>query len=117
MDYDVARALARIEDDITASLIRNLKHHTAQETEEGLEWVQWQTVQLQELDKFKRRYGKKLQKEFKRINPHIDEAINEAFNQGKMDEEVAILESIKEGKGKGKAYRRGSSFFQKDNKI
>lgn len=117
MDYDVARALARIEDDITASLIRNLKHHTAQETEEGLEWVQWQTVQLQELDKFKRRYGKKLQKEFKRINPHIDEAINEAFNQGKMDEEVAILESIKEGKGKGKAYRRGSSFFQKDNKL
>lgn len=117
MDYDVARSLARIEDDITASLIRNLKHHTAQETEEGLEWVQWQTVQLQELDKFKRRYAKKLNKEFKRINPHIDEAINEAFNQGKMDEEVAILESIKEGKGKGKAYRRGSSFFQKDNKI
>ncbi len=117
MDYDVARSLARIEDDITASLIRNLKHHRAQETEEGLEWVQWQTVQLQELDKFKRRYAKKLNKEFKRINPHIDEAINEAFNQGKMDEEVAILESIKEGKGKGKAYRRGSSFFQKDNKI
>lgn len=117
MDYDVARSLARIEDDITASLIRNLKHHRAQETEEGLEWVQWQTVQLQELDKFKRRYAKKLNKEFKRINPHIDEAINEAFNQGKMDEEVAIMESIKEGKGKGKAYRRGSSFFQKDNKI
>lgn len=117
MDYDVARSLARIEDDITASLIRNLKHHRAQETEEGLEWVQWQTVQLQELDKFKRRYAKKLNKEFKRINPHIDEAINEAFNQGKMDEEVAILESIKEGRGKGKAYRRGSSFFQKDNKI
>lgn len=117
MEYDVARSLARIEDDITASLIRNLKHHRAQETEEGLEWVQWQTVQLQELDKFKRRYAKKLNKEFKRINPHIDEAINEAFNQGKMDEEVAILESIKEGKGKGKAYRRGSSFFQKDNKI
>lgn len=117
MDYDVARSLARIEDDITASLIRNLKHHRAQETEEGLEWVQWQTVQLQELDKFKRRYAKKLNKEFKRINPHVDEAINEAFNQGKMDEEVAILESIKEGKGKGKAYRRGSSFFQKDNKI
>lgn len=117
MDYDVARSLARIEDDITASLIRNLKHHRAQETEEGLEWVQWQIVQLQELDKFKRRYAKKLNKEFKRINPHIDEAINEAFNQGKMDEEVAILESIKEGKGKGKAYRRGSSFFQKDNKI
>jgi hypothetical protein len=117
MDYDVARSLTRIEDDITASLIRNLKHHRAQETEEGLEWVQWQTVQLQELDKFKRRYAKKLNKEFKRINPHIDEAINEAFNQGKMDEEVAILESIKEGKGKGKAYRRGSSFFQKDNKI
>lgn len=117
MDYDIARSLARIEDDITASLIRNLKHHRAQETEEGLEWVQWQTVQLQELDKFKRRYAKKLNKEFKRINPHIDEAINEAFNQGKMDEEVAILESIKEGKGKGKAYRRGSSFFQKDNKI
>lgn len=117
MDYDVARSLARIEDDITASLIRNLKHHRAQETEEGLEWVQWQTVQLQELDKFKRRYAKKLNKEFKRINPHIDEAINEAFNQGKMDEEVAILESIKEGKGKGKAYRRGSSFFQKDNKV
>lgn len=117
MDYDVARSLARIEDDITVSLIRNLKHHRAQETEEGLEWVQWQTVQLQELDKFKRRYAKKLNKEFKRINPHIDEAINEAFNQGKMDEEVAILESIKEGKGKGKAYRRGSSFFQKDNKI
>nr|DAX92953.1 MAG TPA: hypothetical protein [Caudoviricetes sp.] len=36
MDYDVARSLARIEDDITASLIRNLKHHRAQENSNGL---------------------------------------------------------------------------------
>ena len=53
MVYDVSRAFERIENELLESMTRNLKKHKAEETELGIEWTQWQAIQLEELQRFK----------------------------------------------------------------
>ena len=38
MEYDVAKAIERIEDELIYSIMRNLKRHRAEETKEGFNW-------------------------------------------------------------------------------
>ena len=112
MDYDVSKAFERIENDLLDSMIRNLGRHKAEETAEGFEWEQWQVAQLKELERFKRANAKKYSKEFANINSKISTAIQEAYRQGMDDEEMSILEAIKNGfefnSGKDNL---GASFF------
>lgn len=97
MAYDVSKAFERIENDLLDSMIRNLGRHKAEETAEGFEWEQWQVAQLKELERFKRANAKKYSKEFANINSKISTAIQEAYKQGMDDEEMSILEAIKNG--------------------
>ena len=97
MAYDVSKAFERIENDLLDSMIRNLGRHKAEETSEGFEWEQWQVAQLKELERFKRANAKKYSKEFANINSKISTAIQEAYKQGMDDEEMSILEAIKNG--------------------
>lgn len=112
MAYDVSKAFERIENDLLDSMIRNLERHKAEETAEGFEWEQWQVAQLKELERFKRANAKKYSKEFANINSKISTAIQEAYRQGMDDEEMSILEAIKNGfdfnSGKDNL---GASFF------
>lgn len=112
MAYDVSKAFERIENDLLDSMIRNLGRHKAEETAEGFEWEQWQVAQLKELERFKRANAKKYSKEFANINSKISTAIQEAYKQGMDDEEMSILEAIKNGfefnSGKDNL---GASFF------
>ena len=43
--YDIGAAFEAIEDELTASMIRNMKRHKAEEAKEGYEWAQWQAEQ------------------------------------------------------------------------
>lgn len=97
MAYDVSKAFERIENDLLDSMIRNFGRHKAEETAEGFEWEQWQVAQLKELERFKRANAKKYSKEFANINSKISTAIQEAYRQGMDDEEMSILEAIKNG--------------------
>lgn len=112
MAYDVSKAFERIENDLLDSMIRNLGRHKAEETAEGFEWEQWQVAQLKELERFKRANAKKYGREFANINSKISTAIQEAYRQGMDDEEMSILEAIKNGfefnSGKDNL---GASFF------
>ena len=112
MAYDVSKAFERIENDLLDSMIRNLGRHKAEETAEGFEWEQWQVAQLKELERFKRANAKKYSKEFANINSKISTALQEAYRQGMDDEEMSILEAIKNGfefnSGKDNL---GASFF------
>ena len=112
MAYDVSKAFERIENDLLDSMIRNLGRHKAEETAEGFEWEQWQVAQLKELERFKRANAKKYGREFANINSKISTAIQEAYRQGMDDEEMSILEAIKNGfefnSGKDNL---GTSFF------
>lgn len=96
-DYDIEDAFRAIENELIDSMIRNLKHHRAEETDEGFEWTSWQTEQLNALNKYKTKNNKTFKKRFSEINSKISEGIRQSKDLGSMDEEISILEAIKKG--------------------
>ena len=97
MGYDVSRAFERIENELLESMTRNLKKHKAEETELGIEWTQWQAIQLEELHRFKQEAAKKYGLEFKSMNKKIRETIANASLQGASDEELNVLKALEKG--------------------
>ena len=116
MVYDVSRAFERIENELLESMIRNLKKHKAEETELGIEWTQWQAVQLEELQRFKIEAAKKYGLEFKSMNQKIRETIAEAMMQGASDEEVNVLKAIEKGLVINREQGLSAGFFQANQK-
>ena len=96
-EYDLAEAFRSIENELIASMIRNLDRHRAEETKEGYNWSMWQVKQLKALEKYKRDNQKKYQKQFRNLNTQIEDLIREARRKGGMDQEIQILEAIKKG--------------------
>lgn len=96
-EYDITAAFKAIEDELIASMIRNMDRHRAEETKEGYEWSMWQTEQLKALEKYKRNNQKKYRKQFQKINGEIDFLIRKARETGNMQQEIKIMEAIKKG--------------------
>ena len=96
-EYALAEAFQRIENELMASMIRNMDRHRAEETEEGYNWSMWQAEQLKSLEKYKRVNRKKYGKQFKSINNQIEELIRQARQTGNMQQEIRILQAIKKG--------------------
>ena len=96
-EYDIGEAFAAIEDELIASMMRNISHHKAEEEKEGREWSMWQAEQLKALEKFKKQNQKKYPKQFKAINRMIEELICMAEEEGQMDQEAEIFQAIKDG--------------------
>ena len=96
-EYDITAAFKAIEDELIASMIRNMDRHRAEETAEGYEWSMWQAEQLKALEKYKRDNQKKYRKQFQKINGEIDLLIRKARETGNMQQEIKILEAIKKG--------------------
>ena len=118
--YDIGAAFQAIEDELIASMIRNMKRHKAEEAREGFEWAQWQAEQLRFLEEYKKRHEKKYGKKFKSINSRIEELIRAARDEGGMQQEIQILNAIKKGFKGAKKISRGASaeFFRiNDRKL
>ena len=49
MAYDIGEALDRIEEELIASMIRNMGRHRIEEIKEEKEWTMWQAEQLKSL--------------------------------------------------------------------
>ena len=96
-EYDLAEAFRRIENELIASMIRNMDRHRAEETKEGYNWSMWQAEQLKALEKYKRKNWKKYQKQFKSINSQIEQLIRQARLKGGMKQELKILQVIRKG--------------------
>lgn len=96
-DYDIGEAFAKIEDELIASMMRNIDRHRAEETKEGYEWSMWQTEQLQALERYKKENAKKYPGQFKDINDRISALISIAHDEGRMKQEEAILKAIRNG--------------------
>lgn len=96
-EYDLAEAFQRIENELIASMIRNMDRHRAEETKEGYNWSMWQVEQLKALEKYKRKNQKKYQKQFKSINSQIEHLIRQARMKGNMKQEIRILQAIRKG--------------------
>lgn len=104
-EYDIAEAFDAVEEELIASMMRNMKRHRVEETAEELQWSMWQAEQLKALENYKRQNQKRYTKQFQNINRQIDGIIREARLTGNMDQEIEILEAIKKG---FKGYQRAS---------
>ena len=96
-DYDITAAFEAIENELIASMMRNMSRHRAEETNEGYEWSMWQAEQLKALEKYKRENQKRYKKQFKSINKQIATLIQRARQEGNMEQEIKILQAIKKG--------------------
>jgi len=116
MGYDVSRAFERIENELLESMTRNLKKHKAEETELGIEWTQWQAIQLEELHRFKQEAAEKYGLEFKSMNKKIRETIANASLQGASDEELNVLKALEKGYVLKRERGLSAGFFQTNQK-
>ena len=94
-EYDIEKAFRAIEDELIASMMRNLEGHRAEEIEEGYNWTQWQVEQLKALEKYKAQNKKMFSSKFSDINDSIDAMIFAARQEGGTEQEQKILRALK----------------------
>lgn len=119
--YDIVKAIKAIEDELISSMIANLDHHRAEEIKEKRSWSQWQVVQLQALEEYKKRNSVKYGTVFDDINKQIDVLISMQRQAGNSNQEEYILNAIKNGAKLRKPSRNiameGAFFKLNDRKI
>lgn len=81
-EYDIVKAFEAIEEELIASMIRNFKRHRADELAEGLTWEMWQSVQLRELDRYRKQNQKRFQKQFEQIQLSIESLLRGSAENG-----------------------------------
>lgn len=96
-DYDIAEAFQKIEEEMIASMSRNLKRHLKKELDEGINYSMWQAEQLAALNNFRKENAKVFKGYFSTINNKIETVLKMAHASGAMDQETRILEAIKKG--------------------
>lgn len=96
-EYDIEKAFRAIEDELIASMIRNLDRHRAEEDELGFNWTQWQVEQLKALEKYKADNKTRFAGRFSDINSSIDAMIFAARQTGGTEQEQKILRALKKG--------------------
>lgn len=96
-EYDIEKAFRAIEDELIASMIRNLDGHRAEEDELGFNWTQWQVEQLKALEKYKADNKTRFAGRFSDINSSIDAMIFTARQTGGTEQEQKILRALKKG--------------------
>ncbi|MFR3338898.1 MAG: phage minor capsid protein [Lachnospira pectinoschiza] len=96
-EYDIEKAFRAIEDELIASMIRNLDGHRAEEDELGFNWTQWQVEQLKALEKYKADNKTRFAGKFSDINSSIDAMIFTARQTGGTEQEQKILRALKNG--------------------
>ena len=96
-EYDISRAFKRIENDLMDSMMRNLKRHQAEETDLGIEWEQWQALQLKELERYRKQNADKFTDDFDQINRKVDAMFRATCNDAQSKQENYLLNQIKKG--------------------
>lgn len=113
--YDISIAFAAIEDELIASMIRNMRRHKVEEIDEKKQWIMWQVEQLKALEKYRKENQKKFGKKFSILNGQIDALIRAARDEGEMQQEIQILNAIKKGFPAKKASAGATAEFFKLN--
>lgn len=93
-DYDIGEAFREIENELIGSMTRNLSGHRAQEIEQGYEWAQWQVMQLEALEEYRRRNAEKMPEQFGKINDRIKQEIRSSYNDAQTAQEREILKRV-----------------------
>lgn len=96
-EYDISRAFKRIENDLIDSMMRNLKRHQVEEAELGIEWEQWQALQLAELEEYRKKNAQLFSGDFSEIQDKIDDMFYATYNDAQSAEEHRLMDRIKKG--------------------
>lgn len=96
-EYDITEAFQAIEKELIDSMMRNVNRHKSWEKEEGFNWSMWQAEQLNSLKEYRLRNKKQFNGYFNDINDEIEEMLKKSYRDGNMQQEVKILEAIKNG--------------------
>ncbi len=118
--YDIGEVFQIIEEEMIASMSRNLKRHLQTELDEGINYAMWQAEQLAALNEFKRNNKHLFGNYFSTINGKIEEILRKAHETGKMDQEVQILDAIRKGWStplKSSSSIQGAFFRINDRKL
>lgn len=113
--YDIGKAFEAIENELMASMIRNMKRHKVEEADEKKQWSMWQTEMLKSLEEYKHTNKKKYGQKFKDINAQIGALISAANAEGQMEQEKQILEAIRKGFPAKRTAKGGTAEFFKLN--
>lgn len=113
--YDVGASFEVIEDELMASMIRNMKRHKVEEIGDAKQWSMWQAEMLHSLEKYRHDNQKKFGKQFQAINSKITALIQAAKTEGGMAQETKILDAIRKGFPAKQAVRGGTAEFFKVN--
>lgn len=113
-EYDIVRAFQKIEEELIASMKRNLSRHIKEEKKDELNWTMWQAEQLNSLNEFKKQNPELFKKYFSTINDDIEDVLKKSYESGQTEQEKLILEALKKGKSK----KTKASFFKiNDRKL
>lgn len=96
-EYDIVGIFQDIELDLIKSMKRNMKRHMGEEFQEGINWSQWQAEMLNGLAQYRAENAEMLKGYYSIINDEIDEAIKLAYATGESEQEIELLEAIKNG--------------------
>lgn len=95
--YDLSRAFERIENYLIDSMMRNFKHHRAEEMKEGYNWEQWQVKQLQALEEYRKMNKAKFSTEFADLNNRVGDMLTATAADASYKQEQRILKAIQRG--------------------
>lgn len=96
-EYDVVGTFQDIEMELIKSMRRTMKRHIGEEFQEGINWTQWQAEMLNGLAQYREENADKLQGYFSTINEEIELLIQQAYATGESEQEIEILEAIRDG--------------------
>ena len=96
-EYDIVGIFQDIELELIKSMKRNMKRHLGEELKEGINWSQWQAEMLNGLAEYRTENAQMLKGYYSLINNEIEELIQQAYATGESEQEIELLEAIRNG--------------------
>ena len=92
--YDITEIFQEIEEELISSMCRNLSRHIDEEQEANANYPQWQTKQLQALERYRQENLKKFSKQFDDINQGLKKYLEMTYNDAKTKTEYDIMKAL-----------------------
>lgn len=95
--YDITEIFQEIENQLISSMCRNLSRHIDEEQDANTNYPQWQTKQLQALERYRKENLKEFSKQFEDINNGLKKYLEMTYNNSKTATEHDIITNLLEG--------------------
>ena len=92
--YDITKIFQEIENQLISSMCRNLSRHIDEEQDANANYSQWQTKQLQALERYRKENLKEFSKQFEDINNGLKKYLEMTYNNFKTATEHDIISNL-----------------------